>query len=234
MKWPVSSSIGFASRAFALRGLSLLMLPFFVLTLPGCFPVVATGMVAGAMSISDRRTTGAQAEDQAIELKAASRLRDRFGSDKAISTSVVSFNRTALITGFAPDAATKLEIGELVAKVENVRQVVNEIQLSRPAGTVSYTQDVYLTTRVKLTLLDRRTINANAIKVVTESSTVYLMGLVTEKEANEAASLTSRVPGVRRVVRAFEIITEDQRRAIDRAVDSGAPPPETRGQNPRP
>ena len=234
MKWPISSSIGFASPAFALRGFSLLMLPLFVLTLPGCFPVVATGMVAGAMSISDRRTTGAQAEDQAIELKAASRLRDRFSSDKAISTSVVSFNRTALITGFAPDAATKLEIGEIVAKVENVRQVVNEIQLSRPAGTVSYTQDVYLTTRVKLTLLDRRTINANAIKVVTESSTVYLMGLVTEKEANEAASLTSRVPGVRRVVRAFEIITEDQRRAIERAVESGGSPPETRGQNPRP
>ncbi|MEY3046905.1 MAG: hypothetical protein RL424_227, partial [Pseudomonadota bacterium] len=96
------------------------------------------------------------------------------------------------------------------------------------------TQDVYLTTRVKLTLLDRRSINANAIKVVTESSTVYLMGLVTEKEANEAASLTSRVPGVRRVVRAFEIISEDQRRAIDRAVEAGSPPPETRGQNPRP
>ena len=213
---------------------ALLMLPVFVLTLPGCFPVVATGMVAGAMSITDRRTTGAQAEDQAIELKAASRLLNRFGSDKAISTSVVSFNRTALINGFAPDAATKLEIGEIVAKVENVRQVVNEIQLSRPAGTVSYTQDVYLTTRVKLTLLDRRTINANTIKVVTESSTVYLMGLVTEKEANEVASLTSRVPGVRRVVRAFEIISEDQRRAIERAVDAGGQPPETRGQNPRP
>lgn len=213
---------------------ALLMLPVFVLTLPGCFPVVATGMVAGAMSITDRRTTGAQAEDQAIELKAASRLLNRFGSDKAISTSVVSFNRTALINGFAPDAATKLEIGEIVAKVENVRQVVNEIQLSRPAGTASYTQDVYLTTRVKLTLLDRRTINANTIKVVTESSTVYLMGLVTEKEANEVASLTSRVPGVRRVVRAFEIISEDQRRAIERAVDAGGQPPETRGQNPRP
>lgn len=212
----------------------LLMLPLFILALPGCFPVVATGMVAGAMSMSDRRTTGAQAEDQAIELKAASRLRQRFSSDKAISTSVVSFNRTALITGFAPDPATKLEIGEIVAKVENVRQVVNEIQLSRPAGTVSYTQDVYLTTRVKLTLLDHRSINANAIKVVTESSTVYLMGLVTEKEANEAASLTSRVPGVRRVVRAFEIISEDQRKAIGRAVDAGGPPPETRGQNPKP
>ena len=99
---------------------------------------------------------------------------------------------------------------------------------------MSYTPDVYLTTRVKLTLLDRRTINANAIKIVTESSTVYLMGLVTEKEANEAASLTARVPGVRRVVRAFEIITEDQRRAIERAVESGGSPPETRGQNPRP
>ena len=224
MKLPVTRSIWTV----------LLMLPLFTLVLPGCFPVVATGMVAGAMSISDRRTTGAQAEDQAIELKTASRLRDRFSSDKAISTSVVSFNRTALITGFAPDAATKLEIGELVAKVENVRQVVNEIQLSGPAGTVTYTQDVYLTTRVKLTLLDHRSINANSIKVVTESSTVYLMGLVTEKEANEVASLTSRVPGVRRVVRAFEIISEDQRKAIDRAVEAGSPPPETRGQNLRP
>ena len=203
----------------------ILLMPVFVaILLQGC----------SSMNVSDRRTTQSQIEDSAIELKAVSRLRDRFGSDKAISTSVVSFNRTALITGFAPDAATKLDIGMTVARIENVRQVVNEVQLTRPVSTNSYTQDVYLTTRVKLTLLDHRSINADTIKVVVVSSTVYLMGLVTEKEANEAASLTSRVPGVRRVVRAFEIISEDQRKAIERAVDAGGPPPETRGQNPKP
>jgi osmotically-inducible protein OsmY len=192
----------------------ILLMPVFVaILLQGC----------SSMNVSDRRTTQSQIEDSAIELKAVSRLRDRFGSDKAISTSVVSFNRTALITGFAPDAATKLDIGMTVARIENVRQVVNEVQLTRPVSTNSYTQDVYLTTRVKLTLLDHRSINADAIKVVVVSSTVYLMGLVTEKEASEAASLTSRVPGVRRVVRAFEIISESQLAQITFSSSAGTP-----------
>lgn len=175
--------------------------------LTGCFPVVATGVVAGALSVSDRRTTGAQAEDQAIELKAFNRFREQFKADN-ISLSVVSFNRIALVTGYAPNANVKAEAARIVGGVDNVRSVLNEVTIGPVPSIRTYGTDTVLTTRVKASLLEAKDIQANVIKVITESNTVFLMGIVTEREAARAADIASRVSGVRRVVRAFEIITE--------------------------
>ncbi len=196
--------------------------------LSGCFPVVATGVVAGAFSISDRRTTGAQAEDQAIELKAFNRFREQFKSDK-ISLSVVSFNRIALVTGVVPDAATKAEAARIVAGIDNVRNVLNEVTIGSPTSLKTYGTDVVLTTRVKASYIDRKDLQANLVKVYTEAGVVYLMGLLTEREANVAADLASKVPGVVRVVRAFEIISEAEaarlRAQIGSPGASGTPAP---------
>lgn len=175
--------------------------------LTGCFPVVATGVVAGALSVSDRRTTGAQTEDQAIELKAFNRFREQFKADN-ISLSVVSFNRIALITGYVPNANVKAEAARLVSGIDNVRSVLNEVIIGPVPSIRTYGTDTVLTTRVKASLLEAKDIQANVIKVITESNTVFLMGIVTEREAARAADIASRVSGVRRVVRAFEIITE--------------------------
>ncbi|MEN9764682.1 MAG: hypothetical protein RL397_637 [Pseudomonadota bacterium] len=202
--------------------------------LSGCFPVVATGMVMGAFSLSDRRTTGAQAEDQAIELKAFDRLRDRFKGEKSISASVTSFNRIALLTGSVPNATVRAEAAGVISRIENVRLVINELQVGFPQSTTGYGSDVFLTSRVKLALLDDKAVNANFVKVITESSVVYLMGLVTEREATRAAEITSRVPGVRRVVKAFELISESQAQSLESAAKAGQALPETKGQNPQP
>ena len=175
--------------------------------LTGCFPVVATGVVAGALSVSDRRTTGAQAEDQAIEIKAFNRFREQFKGDNT-SLSVVSFNRIALLTGYVPNAAMKAEAARVLGSVDNVRTVLNEVIVGPVPSIRTYGTDTVLTTRVKASLLEAKDIQANVIKVLTESNTVFLMGIVTEREAARAADIASRVSGVRRVVRAFEIITE--------------------------
>ena len=175
--------------------------------LAGCFPVVATGIVTGALSVSDRRTTGAQAEDQTIEIKAFNRFRERFKSSQ-ISLSVVSFNRIALVTGYVPDEATKAEAARLVSSIENVKNSLNEIVVGLPPSIRTYGSDTILTTRVKASMLEAKDLQAQVIKVYTESSTVFLMGIVTEREANRAADIASRVSGVRRVVRAFETISE--------------------------
>ena len=175
--------------------------------LAGCFPVVATGIVTGALSVSDRRTTGAQAEDQTIEIKAFNRFRERFKSGQ-ISLSVVSFNRIALVTGYVPDEATKAEAARLVSSIENVKNSLNEIVVGLPPSIRTYGSDTILTTRVKASMLEAKDLQAQVIKVYTESSTVFLMGIVTEREANRAADIASRVSGVRRVVRAFETISE--------------------------
>jgi len=194
-------------RYLCQKALVICVLGITAIGLAGCFPVVATGIVTGALSVSDRRTTGAQAEDQAIEIKAFNRFRERFKSSQ-ISLSVVSFNRIALVTGYVPDEATKAEAARLVSSIENVRNSLNEIVVGLPPSIRTYGSDTILTTRVKASMLEAKDLQAQVIKVYTESSTVFLMGIVTEREANRAADIASRVSGVRRVVRAFETISE--------------------------
>ncbi len=194
-------------RYLCQKALVICVLGITAIGLAGCFPVVATGVVTGALSVSDRRTTGAQAEDQAIEIKAFNRFRERFKSSQ-ISLSVVSFNRIALVTGYVPDEATKAEAARLVSSIENVRNSLNEVVVGLPPSIRTYGSDTVLTTRVKASMLEAKDLQAQVIKVYTESSTVFLMGIVTEREANRAADIASRVSGVRRVVRAFETISE--------------------------
>ena len=194
-------------RYLCQKALVISVLGITAIGLAGCFPVVATGVVTGALSVSDRRTTGAQAEDQAIEIKAFNRFRERFKSSQ-ISLSVVSFNRIALVTGYVPDEATKAEAARLVSSIENVKNSLNEIVVGLPPSIRTYGSDTILTTRVKASMLEAKDLQAQVIKVYTESSTVFLMGIVTEREANRAADIASRVSGVRRVVRAFETISE--------------------------
>jgi osmotically-inducible protein OsmY len=194
-------------RDLCQKALVISVLGITAIGLAGCFPVVATGVVTGALSVSDRRTTGAQAEDQTIEIKAFNRFRERFKSSQ-ISLSVVSFNRIALVTGYVPDEATKAEAARLVSSIENVRNSLNEVVVGLPPSIRTYGSDTILTTRVKASMLEAKDLQAQVIKVYTESSTVFLMGIVTEREANRAADIASRVSGVRRVVRAFETISE--------------------------
>ena len=194
-------------RYLCQKALVISVLGITAIGLAGCFPVVATGVVTGALSVSDRRTTGAQAEDQAIEIKAFNRFRERFKSSQ-ISLSVVSFNRIALVTGYVPDEATKAEAARLVSSIENVRNSLHEVVVGLPPSIRTYGSDTILTTRVKASMLEAKDLQAQVIKVYTESSTVFLMGIVTEREANRAADIASRVSGVRRVVRAFETISE--------------------------
>lgn len=198
--------------------------------LTGCFPVVATGVVGGALSLADRRTTGAQTDDQAIELKAFNRFREAF-KDNRVSLSVVSYNRIALLTGYVPDQATKDQAAKITSGIENVRTVFNEVVIGPPPSLRTFGTDTVLTTRVKASLVEAKDIQANLVKVYTESSTVFLMGLVTEREANRAAEIASRISRVRRVVRAFEIITEAELKRIqDRAVGPNTAPVQPAGQ----
>ena len=202
--------------------------------LTGCFPVVATGMVAGALSIADRRTTGAQAEDQAIELKAFNRFREQFKSEQ-ISLTVTSFNRIALLSGYVPNEQARTEAAKLVQSIDNVRSVINEVAIGPAPSVRAFGVDTVLTARVKASLLEAKDVQANVIKVYTDASTVYLMGVVTEREAKRATDIASRVTGVRRVIRAFEIISEEelariqlQTGGVGNTAPVSAPPPSAR------
>jgi osmotically-inducible protein OsmY len=174
------------------RGLLLAFLAVLIHALQGCVPGL----------IDDRRTSGAQIEDNSIERKIGNRIEEKFGTE--VHLDVTSYNRYVVLMGEAPSQKVKDEIGTLALGVENVRNVQNEITIGPVTSSATRANDAYLTSKVKTRLATASKVNPSHIKVVTEDSVVYLMGLVTHKEADEATEIASTTGGVRKVVKVFE------------------------------
>ncbi|GAP35052.1 BON domain-containing protein [Piscinibacter sakaiensis] len=197
--------------------------------LAACAPLIVGGaMVGGTLMYTDRRTSGAQIEDQAIELKASRRIAELTG--ERVHVNVTSYNRLVLLTGEALTEADRATAGEAASRVENVRSVVNELAVMGHSSLTVRSNDSILSGKVKASLVDAKDLMANAFKVVTERGTVYLMGRVTEREANRAADIARSVSGVQKVVRVLEVISEAELAQIDparRAAIPAAPPAST-------
>lgn len=170
--------------------------------LSGCVGLAATGMAVGAFASADRRTLGAQTDDQSIELKALGEVRDAVARTGGVS--ITSYNRKVLLTGQVGDADTRNKVEKVAAGLTNVRGVFNELQIASSTSFATATNDLAITTKVKAAMLDAKDVAFNNFKVVTEAGVVYLMGLVTRAEGDRAAQVTSRVSGVKRVVTLFE------------------------------
>lgn len=177
--------------------------------LSACAPLIVGGAVGGALVVVDRRTSGAQLDDQGIELRANNRLKDELGDARA-RVAVTSYNRRVLLTGEAASEAVKTQITQIVSGVANVREVINELGVTTSPTLKERATDTLVTGRLKASLVDAKDLAASAFKVVTERGTVYLMGRVTQREADRATDLARNTPGVSRVVRVFEIITEQE------------------------
>ena len=180
-------------------------LPFVaLLTLPGCIPVavVGVGAVAG-MSYEDRRTTGTQVDDEGIELRISNRVSERFG-DK-VHVNITSYNRSVLLTGEVPDDKVKAEIEKIAAGATNGRGgVTNELVVGAITSYSARANDSGITGKVKARFVESGKFNALHVKVVTEASVVYLMGIVTETEGTNAAEVARTTGGVRKVVKVFD------------------------------
>lgn len=183
---------------------------FFLSTflLSSCVPLVATGIGVGAgtgaLMSEDRRSTGIFIEDEAIELKASRRITQQLGSNVHIN--VTSFNRNVLLTGETPNDAMKNEAEKLALSIDNVRKVFNEITIAENSALSSRTNDSIITSKVKGRFISERKFRANYVKVVTENSVVYLLGLVTREEGEDASQIASTTAGVTRVVKVFEYL----------------------------
>jgi osmotically-inducible protein OsmY len=191
------------------RGAATLAL---VMSLGACAPLMVGGMVGGAMVASDRRTSGIQLEDESIELRSANRIREMLGS--RVHINVTSYNRQVLLTGEVPAQKDKDYANQLVSQVDNVRSVVNELVIAPTSSISDRSMDTLISGKVKASMVDSKDIFANAFKVVTERGTVYLMGRVTQREAQRASDLARQVAGVKKVVRIFDILTEEELQAL--------------------
>ena len=178
-------------------------------TLSACAPLLIGGAIwGGTMIVSDRRTSGTQIDDQAVELKSVRRIADVIGDRGHVN--VTSYNRLVLLSGEVPTEADKAAVEQAVARIDNVRSIVNELTLAAPSSLAARSNDTLMTSKVKASMVDAKDVQANAYKVVTERGVVYLMGRVTEREANRAADIARGVSGVQKVVKVFDVVSEGE------------------------
>lgn len=210
--------MGAKGRVWAVAGLVLALGS----ALTACAPLaVGTAAGATALIVSDRRTSGTQLEDQGIELRTANHLRNELGGRVRIS--VTSFNRRVLLTGEVPSEADRALALRVVSRVDNVQQIVDELAVMTSPTVSAQAEDSLVTARVKAALLNADGAPpTTAVKVVTERGIAYLMGRVTASEAERATEVVRSTNGVQRVVRVFELISEQELQRLQPAPVSNA------------
>ncbi|HOY86429.1 MAG TPA: BON domain-containing protein [Methylotenera sp.] len=172
--------------------------------LVACAPVIVGGAAAGGAMAADRRTSGIYVEDQNVELKALKKVETNL--DEEAHVSVTSYNRNVLLTGEVPADESKSKAETLIKEIENVRNITNEIAIGPKSTLSSRSNDTFITSKVKTKFVTENKFPANYVKVVTENSVVYLLGIVTKEEGDAAAEIASNVDGVTRVVKVFEYL----------------------------
>jgi len=188
------------NRALVLAGFTLAVS---LSLLAGCVPVLIAGAAGGAaMVATDRRSAGAQVDDESIELKIATQASSQFG--ERIHLNVTSYNGIVLLTGEVPDQAALASVGSLAKNTEKVRSVHNEMVVGPNSDFSARSNDTYITSKVKTRMLEANKFPPNVVKVVTERSVVYLMGIVSKEEGDAAAEIAATTAGVARVVKFFQ------------------------------
>ncbi len=212
------------------RAGSLLAVVLAATQLQGCFVLGLGAVGTTAYVATDRRTAGSILEDNTIQLKADNRISTALGGYANVRA--VSYNQQVLLVGQVPTEAAKLQAAEVVRGVPNVKAVLNEIDVGPVSDLNRSATDTLITTKVKARLIDAHDIFGNAFKVTTSNSVVYLMGIVTQREADRAVDIARDTTGVSKVVTMFNIISEQQLQDMRNPQKENAPPPEPRGNNP--
>ena len=201
------------NRQLNRRTFNLLFASIAATSLTGCFPLIAGGVAGGAMVVADRRSPGTQAIDRGIQLEAESFLIKKYGDNLHINVTV--FNRKVLLTGEVRTEDLKAEVTRQIKLMKNVTEVFNEVIAAPLSALSARANDSFLTTRIKSIFIINEGIPSNSMRVVTEASKVYLMGIATDTEVNKAVEIARSVPGVKQVTKLFDVVSESDKRRLD-------------------
>lgn len=182
--------------------LKLILSAALISQITACVPVVVGGAAATGAMAADRRTSGIYVEDENIELKAVKKMETNLGEDAHVN--VTSYNRNVLLTGEVPVAESKSKAENLVKEITNTRSITNEITVGPKSSLGSRSNDSYITSKIKTKFVTENKFPANYVKVVTENGVVYLLGIVTNTEADAAVEIARNTDGVTKVVKVFE------------------------------
>lgn len=172
----------------------------------GCSDLIGAGRETPIQEDPGHRTVGSYIDDEVIETLSLVNLKKGSSEMEASNISVTSYNGVVLLTGQAPSDAVRSEAEQIVSQVRKVRKIHNEIKISGVSSALARSNDLWLTTKVKAELLTNENVEGSRIKVVTDSSTVYLMGLVNPQEADVAINIVRNITGVEKIVKVFEYV----------------------------
>jgi osmotically-inducible protein OsmY len=197
------------------QSFSKLIMVFMVATqLSACGIFAVGGVVAGASIMADRRTPGVQAIDKGIELEANAALSKKFGDNAHINVS--SFNQKVLLTGEAKDSNVKTEAGDYVKAMKNARSVFNELMIGPNSSYTARANDAYLESKIKTQMIFTEKLPSNSMSIIAEGSSIYLMGILTQNEADLAKKIASNTNGVKDVYVYFDIISETEKMRLEK------------------
>ncbi|WP_153111885.1 BON domain-containing protein [Propionivibrio limicola] len=190
--------------------------------LQGCVTMVAAGVTSGVLATFDRRSLGTQTEDESIEWKADTRVSEKLRDRGHFN--FTSYNRKVLITGEVASEEIKTEAERIVSEIPNVHGVFNELVVGPSSSFSDRSNDAFITSKIKSRSVDSGKFNPVHLKVVTEAGTAFLLGLLTQAEADSAINVARTTAGVRRVVNLIETISPAKARELDVAQSSGQKP----------
>jgi osmotically-inducible protein OsmY len=168
--------------------------------------ILFVGLLTGCANDPGKRTVGVVIDDQGLEWTVGPEIRNSDPGFKGAHIVVVSYNGVVLLAGQVASEALKEKAAEVAQSLNSVRKVHNELTVSGPISFASRTNDSWLTSKVKSRLIWADEAYGRKTKVVTENGVVYLMGLLTREQADNAVAVTSKVYGVEKIVRVFEYI----------------------------
>ena len=193
------------SQRIARAATTLVLVTAVVVSQSACVPLLVGGAIAGGAAVAtDRRSAGAQLDDEVIEDKSSIAIHERFKGDFHVN--VTSFNGIVLLTGEVPAETSKTEIGQMLRTTPKVRAVQNELVVGPVTDLQSRSNDTLITSKVKARFVEAAKFQINYVKVVTEHGVVYLMGIVRREEGDAAAEIARTTNGAQRVVKVFEYI----------------------------
>lgn len=179
------------------------------LSLTACAPLIVGGAAATtAVVVTDRRTSGIQLEDQNMAFKAQSQISQKLGDTARVNA--MAYGGHLLLTGDVPTEEAKAQATTIAQSVENVKQVINQLNVGPIASFGTRSNDTWLTSKVKTALINTKYVPSGTIALTTDHSVVYLMGKVTQAEGDYAANATADVGGVAKVVKLFETISREE------------------------
>jgi len=194
------------SKSINSKPLSLTALLVILATLQGCAAVAVVALTTGASMATDRRSIGNQIDDQSIEVAAYNELIKNKSLSENTNLHIISVNGSVLIIGQAPNTFLKDQAIKILHNISEIVRIHDQVRIGNTTSVITQTSDVWLTSRIKAALFSSDEVNGNDIKVITENSEVFLMGLVSKKEANTAVNIARNISGVTRVFKAFEYL----------------------------